>query len=115
MGALLRTLVPELSRLESDGLVHHRDEVGEDMQSEGKLQLLIESFTELLLPACIIWEVSTRIAREVEEFPLVCLDRFAALNEVAKLCLHPVHDLLRDVTSAKSSLEVIQGDDSSFG
>src|SRR3954471_17853928 len=99
MGALLRTLVPELSCLESDGLVHHCGEVGEDMQSEGRLELLIESFTELLLPTCIIWEVSTRIAREVEEFPLICLNRFSALNEVVELGLHPVHDRLRDVTS----------------
>src|SRR3954467_9022153 len=114
MGALLRTLVPKLSCLKSDGLVHHCGKVGEDMQSEGKLQLLIESFTELLLPTCIIWEVATRIAREVEEFPLVCLDRFAALNEVSKLGLHLVHDRLRDVASAKSSLEVIPGDDNSF-
>src|SRR4051812_45798881 len=104
MGTLLRTLVLELSCLESDGLVHHRGEVGEDMQREGKLLLLIESFIKLLLPACIIWEVSTRIAREVEEFPLICLDRFAALNEVAKLGLHTVHDRLGDVASAESIL-----------
>ena len=84
------------------------------MQSEGKLEFLVEAFTELLLPASIIWEVATRIAREVEEFPLICLDRLAALNEVAKLGLHTVHDRLRDVTSAESSPEVIPGDDSPF-
>jgi len=52
--------------------------------------------------------------REVEEFPLVILDRFAALNEVAKLGLHTVHDRLRDVMSTESSLEFIPGDNSPF-
>ena len=84
------------------------------MQSEGKLEFLVESFTKLLLSASIIWEVTTRIAREVEEFPLVCLDRFVALDEVAKLGLHTVHDRLRDVASAESSLEAIPGDDNFF-
>ena len=70
---------------------------------------------ELLLPASIIWKVATRIAREVEEFPLICLNRLAALNEVAKLGLHTFHDRLRDIASAESSHEVIPGDDSSFG
>src|SRR4051812_5179110 len=99
MGALLRTFVTELSSLESDGLIHHCGEVGEDMQSDGKLEFLVEPFTELLLSASIIWEVATRIAREVEEFPLISLDRLAALNEVAKLGLHTAHDRLRDIES----------------
>src|SRR3954465_5002791 len=62
---------------------------------------------ELLLSASIIWKVATRIARELEEFPLICLDRFTALNKDAKLGLHTVHDRLGDITSTEGSLEVI--------
>src|SRR3954471_14335192 len=70
--------------------------------------------TEPLLSASIIWKVATRIARELEEFPLICLDRFTALNEVAKLSLHAVHDRLGDITSTEASLEVIPCGDSPF-
>src|SRR3954464_3510496 len=114
MTALLCTLVLELSGLQSDGLVHNGGEVGEDVLCKGKLEIWVESITELLLPSSIIWEVATRIAREVEEFPLICLDRFASLNEVAKLSLHMVHARPRDIASAESSPEVIPGDDSPF-
>src|SRR3954471_1575489 len=84
------------------------------MQCKGKLDIGVESFTELLLPASIIGEITTRIAREVEEFPLIFLDSFSALSEVAELGLLAVHYCLRDVTSAKSRLEFSPGEDGSF-
>src|SRR3954466_8748503 len=85
------------------------------MQCKGKLDIGVESFTELLLPASIIGEIATCIAREVEEFPLIFLDSFSALREVAELGLLAVHYCLRDVTSAKSRLEFSPGEDGSFG
>src|SRR4051812_48888260 len=105
---------PELSCLKSEGLVHHGGKVREDMQCKGKLDIGVESFTELLLPASIIAEIATYIAREVEEFPLIFLDSSTALSEVAELGLIVVHYCLRDVTSAKSRLEFSPGEDGSF-
>src|SRR3954467_11061846 len=84
------------------------------MQCKGKLDIGVESFTELLLPASIIGEIATCIAREVEEFPLIFLDSFTALSEVAELGLLAVHYCLRDVMSAKSRLEFSPGEDGTF-
>src|SRR3954471_19818475 len=114
MRALLSAPEPELSCLKSEGLVHHGGEVREGMQCKGKLDIGVESFPELLLPASIIGEIATCIAREVEEFPLIFLDSFTALSEVAELGLLAVHYCLRDVTSAKSRLEFSPGEDGSF-
>src|SRR4051812_41910588 len=84
------------------------------MQCKGKLDIWVESFTELLLPASIIGEITTCIVREVDEFPLIFLDSSTALSEVAELGLLAVHYCLRDVTSVKSRLEFSPGDDGSF-
>src|SRR3954466_2466794 len=105
---------PELSCLKSEGLVHHGGEVREYMQCKGKLDIGVDSFTELLLPASIIGKIATCIAREVEEFPLIFLDSFSALSEVAELGLLAVHYCLRDIMSAKSRLEFRPGEDGSF-
>ena len=78
------------------------------------MEIWVGSITELLLPASIIWKVATRIAREVEEFLLICLDRFTALNEVAELGLHAVHNRLGNVTGTKGCLELRPGEDGSF-
>src|SRR3954467_2864798 len=112
MRALMSTPDPELSCLESEGLVHHGGKVREDMQCKGKLDIWVESFTELLLPASIIGEIATCIAREVEEFPLIFLDSSTALSEVAELGLLAVHYCLGDVTIAKSRLEFSPGESS---
>src|SRR3954467_15085067 len=114
MRALMSTPDPELSCLESEGLVHHGGKVRENVQCKCKLDIWVESFTELLLPASIILEIATCIAREVEEFPLILLDSSTALSEVAELGLLAVHYCLRDVTSAKSCLEFSPGEDGSF-
>src|SRR3954467_5589619 len=114
MRALMSTPDPELRCLESEGLVHHGGEVREDMQCKGKLDIGVESFTELLLPTSIIGEIATSLAREVEEFPLIFLDSSTALSEVAELGLLVVHCCLRDVMSAKSRLEFRPGEDGSF-
>src|SRR4051812_23317332 len=103
-----------MSGLKSDGLVHHRGEVGESVQSQCKLEICVDSIMELLLPTCIIGEVAFSIAGEAEEFPLICLDSFVALNEVAKLSLHTVHNRVGDIASTEGSLKVILGDDSPF-
>ena len=50
----------------------------------------------------------------MEEFPLICLDRFTTLNEVAELGPHAVHNSLRDVTGTESRLEFSPGKDGSF-
>src|SRR3954463_2934709 len=84
------------------------------MQCKGKLDIWVEYFTELLLPASIIREIATCIAREVEEFPLIFLDSSTALSEVAELGLLTVHYCLRDVMSAKRCLEFRPGEDGSF-
>src|ERR1043165_5940081 len=110
----MSTPEPELSCLKSEGLVHHGGEVREDLQCKGKLDIWVESFTELPMPASIIGEIATCIAREVEGFPLIFLDSFTALTEVAELGLLAVHYCLRDVTSAKSRLEFHPGEDGSF-
>src|SRR3954466_13951641 len=103
-----------MSGLKSDSLINHGGEVGEDVQSQCKLEICVESITELLLPTCIIGEVTCSIAGEAKEFPLICLDSFVALSEVAKLGLHTVHNCLGNITSTEGSLEVILGDDSPF-
>src|SRR3954465_8550230 len=114
MRALLSTPEPELSCLKSEGLVHNGGEVREGMQCKGKLDIGVESFTELLLPASIIGEIATCIALAVEEFPLIFLESFSALRGATELGLLAVHYCLRDVTSAKSRLESGHGQDGSF-
>src|ERR1041384_1502803 len=78
------------------------------------LEFWVESITELFLPSSIIWEIATSIARKVEEFPLISLDRFTALNEVAELGPHAVHNSLRYVTGTKGRLEFSPGENGSF-
>ena len=81
------------------------------MNNKCKLEVWVESVAEFLLSVCIRGNVFFSIAGKVKEFPLISFDSPIVLSEVAKLSFLPVHDSLRNVAGAKSSLKLDPSND----
>jgi hypothetical protein len=81
------------------------------LSSKCKLEIWVESITELLLSASISGYVIFSIAGQIKEFPLIGFNSLVALGEVAELGLHPVHDSLRNVASTEGSLKLDPSND----
>ena len=80
------------------------------MSSKRKLEVRVESITELFLSTSISGYVFFSIAGQVKEFMLISFDSPIALSEVAKLGSPPIHDSPRNLTSTEGGLELEPSD-----